>query len=109
MFDDKRGGPPARVLAGSVGSGGTRARVWADLALWGVAEWLECSRLAGPLSASGAGWEQRRHPRDSAHEVTGMSQSFGRLIATCRPSRSLEGAPSRAMSGSRRRVSWPMK
>jgi hypothetical protein len=33
--------------------------VWADLALWGVAEWLECSRLVGPLSASGAGWEQR--------------------------------------------------
>src|ERR1017187_2076696 len=33
-----RGAPHARVLAGSVGSGGTRARVWADLALWGVAE-----------------------------------------------------------------------
>ena len=51
--------------------------MWADLALLGVAEWLECSRLAGPLSASGAGWEQRRHPRDSAHEVAGVSQSFG--------------------------------
>jgi hypothetical protein len=64
--------------------------VWADLALWGVAEWLECSRLAGPLSASGAGWEQRRHPRDSAHEVAGVSQSFGtshrRLVL--RPGRS---------------------
>jgi len=98
MFDDKCGGSHARVLAGSVGSGGTRARVWADVALWGVAEWLECSRLAGPLSASGAGWEQRRHPRDSAHEVAGVSQSFGR------PSSRPDAAPAVDISEARRIV-----
>jgi hypothetical protein len=68
--------------------------VWADLALWGVAEWLECSRLAGPLSASGAGWEQRRHPRDSAHEVAGVSQSFGTSHRAPLPALAVLGARS---------------